>query len=111
MRSFVASQRLHRRVVDNFHRPAAKGHFEVKANPSMRQVVRLAERAGMDDGSRIADGHRIILPTLRGGSHRGDQLCGSNAWPGQFQPLLVAGGRTFIWVPPTSTTRIFIVES
>ena len=91
--SLIASQRLHRRVVDDFYRAAAKRLFEVKANPTAREIMRLAERAAMTTGrdSRLTR-HRTSNGSR--GLHRSHHPVGRHFRAGRdFEPLLVAGGQ------------------
>jgi hypothetical protein len=62
----VASQRLHRSVVDNFDWPLAKGLLEVKANSSSREMVWLGQDTPMHDGPRIAYRYHIVFPAEGG---------------------------------------------
>ena len=57
----IAAERLHRGIVDHFHRPAECAP-EIEANPTLAEVNRLAHRLAVYDRRGIADRDRIVLP-------------------------------------------------
>ena len=52
--AFIASQSLHGRVIDDLDR-APECLFKIKSDPSGAQVMRLRDRAAMENRPRVAD--------------------------------------------------------
>ena len=57
----ITAQRLHRRIVDDFHLTMQRP-LEVKADPPRSKIVRLAHWPAMHDRPRIANRNHVILP-------------------------------------------------
>src|SRR3954464_2812561 len=62
--AFVASERLHRSIVNNFHW-AAKRCLEVETKPTFAQIMRLGNRPTMKHGAGVADGNDVVFPIRR----------------------------------------------
>src|SRR2546427_3067885 len=60
---FVAPERLHGRVIDNFDR-TAECLAEIKSNPAAAEIVGFTHRTSVDHRSRITDRDYVILPIL-----------------------------------------------
>src|SRR6516164_5479121 len=84
----VTSQRLHGRIIDEFHR-TFESSVEIETYPAFCQITRLAGWPIETDLPGIADGHDIIFPVSGELFHPSDHQPGSQLRAGWKLPALV----------------------
>ena len=83
--AFIATQGLHGRIVDDLY-GAVESLLEVKANPSLAEVMRLREDPAIKNGPRVPDGDHFIFPIGGNLPHFVDHLLGGERRPGSKLP-------------------------
>src|SRR6516162_3242568 len=61
--ALVTSQRLHGSIIDDFYR-VLEGGFEIEADPSFSEIVRLCNRHAPENRSWVADGYHVVCPVF-----------------------------------------------
>ena len=97
--ALVAPQGLHGRIVDNLDR-AAEGGLIVEPDPTRDKVMRLGNRPAMQNRSRVADGHHVILPVPGKLLDSGDHLFGGQGRSGNELPRFALPGGEDFYVSP-----------
>ena len=69
----ITAERLHRRVIDDFHR-APERFSEIETDPTTAQIVGFGHRMSVDHRSGITDGHGLVFPAGGRRAHSGDHF-------------------------------------
>src|SRR5439155_3481243 len=89
----ITAQRLHRRIVDGFDRTTERLP-EIEADPAAAEVMRLAQRAAVENRAGITNRYRVIFPAGRRLSNFIDHFLRGHIRAGRnFEVSLVAGGQ------------------
>src|SRR5215475_2051355 len=82
MTALVASERLHRSIIDDFHRTPESG-LKVETDPAFSEIVGFHNRPALENGPGIANGYYVILPVRRDLLNSGNHLCRRHCWSGR----------------------------